>query len=164
MYLPIKWKDHIIQFMRRFLMTDGEEPGLVYLTPSPGEIEQQGTAQSAKNFGHMDMGILEGQLIANLMFTVGRQQAGVIENLTGQQFDVTLANTRKYPATNATATVALTKYLNNTDYQLHYKILECSGGYVEDVEFYDLASNAFKVKYTGSASSVKLRIYATGGM
>ena len=48
-------------------------------------------------------------------------------------------------------TVALTKYLNNTDYQLHYKILECSGGYVESVEFYDLASNAFKVRYTGSA-------------
>ena len=164
MYIPVKWKDHIVQFMRRFMMTQGEEPGLVYLTPAPGEIEQQGTPQSANNFGHMDMGILEGQLVANLMFTVGRQQAGVIDNLTGQQFDVALANTRKYPATNATKTVALTKYLNNTDYQVHYKILECSGGYVERVEFYDLASNAFKLKYFWSASSVKLRIYETGGM
>ena len=164
MYIPVKWKDHIVQFMRRFMMTNGEGPGLVYLTPSPGEIEQQGTPQSARNFGHMDLGILEGQLVANLMFTTGRQQAGVIESLTGQQFDVTLSNSRKYPATNAIATVALTKYLNNTDYQLHYKILECSGGYVESVEFYYLASNAFKVKYTGSATSAKLRIYVTGGM
>ena len=78
MYIPVKWKDHIVQFMRRFMMTNGEGPGLVYLTPSPGEIEQQGTPQSARNFGHMDLGILEGQLVANLMFTTGRQQAGVI--------------------------------------------------------------------------------------
>ena len=68
MYIPVKWKDHIVQFMRRFMMTNGEGPGLVYLTPSPGEIEQQGTPQSARNFGHMDLGILEGQLVANLMF------------------------------------------------------------------------------------------------
>lgn len=164
MYIPIKWKDHIVQFMRRFLMTNGEAPGLVYLTPSPGEIEQQGTPQSANNFGHMDIGILEGQLVANLMFTVGRQQAGVLENIIGQQFDVTLANTQKYPATNATKTVVLTRYLNNTDYQIHYKVLEYSGGYVENVEFYDLASNAFKVKCTGSATSIRLRIHITGGM
>lgn len=164
MYTPVNWKDHIVQFMRRFSMESGESAGLVYLTPAPGEIEQQGTAQSATNFGQMDMGILEQAMMANMLFSITNQHSGMLENLSGQQFDVTLENTLAFPATNAIKTVALSQYLNNTDYQIHYKILECSGGYVESVDFYDLAYNAFKVKYTGSATSVKLRLYVTGGL
>jgi hypothetical protein len=145
-------------------MTNGEIAGTFYLTPSPGEVEEPGTPQSATNFGNMDYGILESELIGNFLVVTAGQQSGQIEALIGQQFDVTLTNTQKYPATNGTATIALTKYLNNTDYQLNYKILSQTGGFVEDIQFYDLATNGFKVKYFGSATSVNLRIYVTGGM
>lgn len=59
MYKPKEWKDHIVKYLRRYRMLPGEEDGTVYLIPSPGEIEQQGTPQNAENFNHMETGIYE---------------------------------------------------------------------------------------------------------
>ncbi|MCM1307590.1 MAG: pyocin knob domain-containing protein [Butyrivibrio sp.] len=59
MYEPTKWQDHRVEYPQRFEMTDGEAPGLVYLRPSPGEIDQSGTPQNAENFNHMENGIAE---------------------------------------------------------------------------------------------------------
>ena len=59
MYKPTEWKDHMVRHLHRYRMSPGEEEGTVYLTPSPGEIEQQGTPQNAENFNHMETGIYE---------------------------------------------------------------------------------------------------------
>ncbi len=59
MYTPTIWQDHRVEKPHRFEMTNGEAPGLVYLKPAPGEVDQQGTPQNAENFNHMEIGIAE---------------------------------------------------------------------------------------------------------
>lgn len=59
MYTPTNWQDHIVEKPHRFEMTNGESPGMVYLNPAPGEVDQQGTPQNAQNFNHMEKGIAE---------------------------------------------------------------------------------------------------------
>lgn len=164
MYSLINWLDHIVQYKRRFKVTEGEAPDLKYLTPSPGEIEQQGTQQSSTNFNHMDRGILESALMNAFFASEIKQQGIILENLNGTTLKATLNNTYKYPSTNSTQTITLPKRLNNLDYKLSYEIEDAIGGYVEDVQFFDKALNAFKVKYFGSASQVKLKIYVVGGI
>lgn len=85
MYTPIFWKNHIVEFMHRFAMTQGESPGLVYLKPAPGEIDQQGTPQSAENFNKMDAGILEQALMTNMLFITTKHEA---EQVAGMEEDI----------------------------------------------------------------------------
>ncbi|MCI9448179.1 MAG: hypothetical protein HFH36_12500 [Lachnospiraceae bacterium] len=67
LYDPKEWKNHIVRYSRRYSIQPGEAEGTVYLIPSPGEIEQQGTPQNAENFNHMEQGIFENSgLISEL--------------------------------------------------------------------------------------------------
>lgn len=145
-------------------MTDGESPGLVYLTPSPGEIEQQGTPQSATNFGNMDYGILENALMNDFNNLEINHNEQAIKDLQGQTILVNMTNTLPFPASNSEQTVVFDYYPNNTNYKLSYEVVSKTGGYVDSVEFYDKAYNGFKVKYYGSATAVTLKIYAVGGL
>ena len=61
MYERIGWKNHVVEYpLRRTIDDNGD--GTYTVTPSPGEIIQQGTKQSAENFNHMDEGIYDNAL------------------------------------------------------------------------------------------------------
>ena len=62
MYIRIGWKDHVVEFPRRYTSTEDSQ-GRRTDTPAPGTIIQQGTPQSATNFNQMDEG-LQHQSIA----------------------------------------------------------------------------------------------------
>lgn len=81
MYTPIFWKNHIVEFMHRYSMTQAESPGLVYLKPAPGEIDQQGTPQSAANFNQMDAGILEQALLSNMLFIIANHEKEKLDGI-----------------------------------------------------------------------------------
>lgn len=49
----IGWKDHVVQRPRTYTETTNSDNSKTF-TPAPGEIIQQGTAQSATNFNTMD--------------------------------------------------------------------------------------------------------------
>ena len=162
MYNPVFWKDRIVQYPRRVSVQD-ISPGVKEWTPAPGEIEQVGTAQSERNFGNMDFGILENSLmVAHFMEGLRIVMDQAADN-TGQYFDVTLKNTFPFPASNAEQTVTLPHVLNNLDYEVHPEIKN-QDGYVDRVEVYGKALNAFKVKYYGSAKQVTLRLHVVGGV
>ena len=55
MYIPVFWKDRIVQYPRRVSVVDLGN-GVKEWTPAPGEIHQKGTQQSATNFGNEDSG------------------------------------------------------------------------------------------------------------
>ena len=59
MYQRLEWKDHVVEFPNRFKEVNLGN-GLVEETPAPGEIIQQGTPQSARNFNNIEEGILAG--------------------------------------------------------------------------------------------------------
>lgn len=162
MYSPVFWKDRIVQFPRRVSVRD-ISPGVKEWTPAPGDIEQAGTAQSERNFGNMDFGVLENALLAAHTIEGLRIALDQASDNGGQYFDVTLKNTFPFPASNAEKTVTLPHVLNNLDYEVNPEI-KSQDGYIDRVEVYGKALNAFKVKYYGSAKNVTLRLHVVGGM
>jgi len=152
---------------------------LVQLDKSPGDIEQQGTPQSASNFNNMDYGILDNQIAKVIMlqyqlnrdrqidehFDAVEDTADLIaEEIAPEVSVVTLTNTSKQPFNNSKKTVAFTKTRNNLNYIVEYVIQSFTGGCVGDVKISDKALNGFKVEFDGGASSVTLKCIAKGGM
>ena len=85
-----------------------------------------------------------------------------IKDLDGQVIDVTLTNTLDYPFNNSKKTIAI-----NPKDTLEYRVyVEIQGNIanVGDVIITDKQVNGFKIAYTGSAKSVKIRCFVTGGM
>ena len=162
MYIPVFWKDRIVEFPRRVSVVNLGN-GLSEWAPAPGEELQKGTQQSATNFGNMDFGCLENALIAGYVGMNLRLAQESIDDMRGQMVTVNLANTLKFPATNAEKTITLPQMVNNTDYSVEAEIVS-SDGPVERVETYGKALNAFKVCYSGSAHKVALKLHVTGGL
>ena len=126
MYTPIFWKNHIVEFMRRFSMTQGETSGLVYLKPAPGEIDQQGTPQSADNFNHMDAGILEQALLSNMLFINTNHQK---EKLDGIEDG---ANNYIHPETHPAEMItqdSAHRFVNDSEKALWNNTLDASKAY-----------------------------------
>ena len=88
MYDPIFWKDHFVEYARRYSMTQGESAGLVYLHPAPGEVEQQGTPQNAANFTHMDYGILEQAIMTNFLYVSTKHYAETLSEVKDYAYGV----------------------------------------------------------------------------
>ena len=158
MYIPVFWKDRIVQYPRRVSVVDLGN-GVKEWTPAPGEIHQKGTQQSATNFGNEDMGILEGNLIAATNAIHLRLIQESVDDLRGQILTATLTNSLKYPA----KTITLPKIVNKTDYKVDIEVTEADGP-VEYTEVFDKALNAFKVRYYGSAKNVTLKLHVIGGL
>lgn len=162
MYIPVFWKDRIVQYPRRVKVTDLGN-GVKEWSPNPGEIEQNGTQQSSRNFGNMDLGILENGLIGAFVTMNLRLIQDSVDDMRGVTLTETLTNSAKYPATNSAKTITLPKMVNNTDYEVGIEIVEADGP-VEYVEAYDKALNAFKVRYYGSAKNVTVKLHVKGGL
>lgn len=162
MYIPVFWKDRIVQYPRRF-SHESLGNGLYDVKPAPGEVEQRGTQQSATNFGNMDFGTLENALMAAFMSMNLRLMQDSVDDMRGQIITAELTNTLKFPATNAEKTITLPQMVNNTDYSVEAEIVSADGP-VERVETYGKALNAFKVCYSGSARNVALKLHVTGGL
>lgn len=162
MYIPVFWKDRIVQYPRRVSVVDLGN-GVKEWTPAPGEIHQKGTQQSATNFRNEDMGILEGNLIAATNAIHLRLIQESVDDLRGQVLTAKLTNSLKYPATNSAKTITLPKIVNKTDYKVDIEVAEADGP-VEYAEVFDKALNALKVRYYGSAKNVTLKLHVIGGL
>lgn len=65
-YKTINWKDHVVEHPLRRSIKETES-GLYIVKPEVGETIQKGTKQSAQNFNHMDEGILDSHIAAQIM-------------------------------------------------------------------------------------------------
>lgn len=162
MYIPVFWKDRIVEFPRR-VSSVSLGNGLFEWTPAPGEILERGTQQSSTNFGNMDFGTLENALMSAFSAINTRLTQESVDDMRGQVINVDLKNTLKFPATNAEKTITLPQTVNKVDYDVFAEILEADGP-VERVEVYGKALNAFKVNYSGSAKNVTVKLHVTGGL
>ena len=88
------------------------------------------------------------------------------DGLTAETHTVTLTNSLAYPFNSSVATISLDKLRIKTEYIATYDVLSmtgatgCSAG---DIQIYDKLSNGFKVHFTGSAATVTIKLYVTGG-
>ena len=151
MYSVLFWKDHAVTPDKTFTVRENGD-GTITLIPA-GKIIQQGTNMSAFNFNNMEQGILAANITG-------------IEalRLEGQIIEATLTNSRKYPFNDSGATLPLddSNPRNNKDYTITVEA-EAADGFVGDIVISDKMLNGFKIAYTGSASSVKVKCYVQGG-
>lgn len=94
---------------------------------------------------------------------LGTAAAQISARESAEKGSVTLSNSQAYPFNSGDATVALAVPRQNMDYIIHTEIAAASGS-VQAVEVYDKQLNGFKIRYDGSALSVTIKYYVTGGM
>lgn len=158
----VNWKDHVVEYPNRYVVTENGEYS--EFERAPGQVQQQGTPQNATNFNNMDLAAFEAMLMAaensrNLLHTGEK-----VDGLTGEIVETTLTNSQAYPHNNSLKTLQLTTPRNTKDYTVTVEVVSVNGGAVGDFEFSDKLLNGFKIKYTGSATSVAVRCYVRGGI
>ena len=148
------------------------------ITASFEAVMQQGTPQSATNFNHMENGIHDAHVAAAIfmqyqMHYVEAREKEVDERLDHHDAEfsaetgaVTLNNTNKvfFGFNNSGTTVALKTVRKTMNYDLDIEVVEVAGGQVGDVIVYDKQLNGFKLKFEGSAKTVKVKYKVRGGM
>jgi hypothetical protein len=165
MFTPLIWLDEVVEYPYRYTESDAGD-GRITHTPDFGETLQEGTPQSATNFNHLESGAFEAMMVAQEAVRHGLLMQREIDGLDAEIHEITLTNTYAYPFNSSVYTVQLDKLRNKTTYTVTYEIVSvagspgCSAG---DVEIYDKLANGFKVHFTGSASSVTLKLYVRGG-
>ena len=141
MYNRTKWLDHVKDV-------------------DTGEVIQQGTDLSARNFNNLEGGVSDANLAAAIMaIALGNINAG----LTVEEITVTLTNTASYPFNNSKKTVSLTNTRSTTNYTVESEVVEHDGD-VGNIIISDKLTNGFKVAYDGSARSATVMLKIKGGM
>jgi hypothetical protein len=159
----VNWKDHVVEYPGRFQEEDLGD-SLKQLTPSPGEVRQQGTPQNATNFNTMDYAALEAMLMSAEAVRKLRHHEDTLDGITSTIIPVTLVNTLAYPFNNSKATVKLPTERNTKDYTVDIDVVSVTGGAVGDFEISDKLLNGFKIAYTGSATQVVINCFIRGGI
>jgi len=134
MYKAINWVDHV-------------------------EGVQDGTDQSAANFNNMDAGIFESIGLNGLLAMRARLQRDAQAEAEVVAIDITLTGT-----TLQSVAIPATKLRNRTVYNVTAEVSSATGGTVGDIIVSTKQANGFMAKYTGTATSVVLRLKVQGGM
>lgn len=162
MYQEKIWQDHVTEFEDRYEETTNPD-GTVTHTPVEGEVIQQGTPQNAKNFNHMEDGILAANEKAAYIMLTLLHHGQTLENLIGEVGTVTLTNSEEYPFNNSTETVALKQPRGNLDYRVIVEAVAEDTGAVGEIRITDKQVNGFKISHTGSAKRVNVKYVVEGG-
>ena len=153
----INWKDMVCEFPNRFAQTvEGDK---VTLQRSPGTVRTQGTPQNATNFNTMDLAALEAMLMSSEAMRMLLRQNEELKGILDAN-DAALA----YPHNNSIKTLQIVTPRNTKDYTITVEVVSVTGGAAGEFEISDKLLNGFKIKYTGSASSVAVRCYVRGGI
>jgi len=158
----VNWKDHEAQYPNRFKIT--EDGDYSFLEKDQGTVRVQGTPQNATNFNTMDYAALEAMLMASEATRLLLRHGEELEGITGEVIEATLTNTQAYPFNNSTKTLQLNTPRNTKDYTVTVEVVAVAGGAAGDFEITDKLLNGFKIKFTGSATSVSIRCYVRGGI
>lgn len=156
------WQDHVTQYENRYRRTQNPD-GTENIVPEEGEVIQQGTPQNATNFNHLEDGVSNAGELSALMALEIIHQRQMTADLKGEAIEVQLTNNQKYPFNNSVKTVALSQNRNHVKYTVEAEVMEKSGGFVGDIVVTDKLVNGFKIAYTGSATSAKLKVFVKGG-
>lgn len=123
---------------------------------------QEGTPMDEQNFNNMEGGINGANLLGEFLVEVVKKQGANIGNVSGDVLEVTLTNTQGAFFNNSVKTVALPVKRDTLDYIVDVEV-QGDVHNVGDVVVFDKQVNGFKVKYTGSATTVSLKLYVHGG-
>ena len=115
-----------------------------------------------QHFNNMECGINGANLFAEFLAEVVGKQQKRLDDVDGEVITVTLTNTQDFYANNSAKTIPLSVRRDTLNYMVDAEIQGDTIN-VGDVVVYDKQVNGFKVKFTGSAKSVDLKLYVHGG-
>ena len=155
------WQDHVTEFSDRYTETNNDD-GTISHVPVEGEVIQQGTPQNARNFNALEEGVFSAEVLGMEAMRVLLLHQRALNSLASETGEITLTNSQKYPFNNSTKTVALKQKMDTTAYTVEADVLS-SAGEVGRIVVSDKQLNGFKVSYTGSATSAKIKFFVKGG-
>lgn len=82
-YKRVMWKDHVVERPRTYTEVANSD-GSKTLNPSPGEVLQQGTPQSATNFNNGEEALLHYSVAFDMLVTIMGSMAMEIETMREQ--------------------------------------------------------------------------------
>lgn len=156
------WQDHVTEFTDRFIETDNGD-GTISHEPVEGEVVQQGTPQNARNFNNSEEGTFSAEVLGMEAIRTLILHQRALNGLASESGEITLTNSQKYPFNNSTVTVDLKLQMETTTYTVETDVVS-STGEVGRIVISDKQKNGFKVSYTGSATSVKIKYFVKGGL
>ena len=143
---------------------NGNGTGYYHKTPWVDDVPgiQDGTPQDEYHFNNLETGTDGANLLAEFLTEVVFKNQKRLDNVDGEVITRTLTNTKDFYFNNSVQTVAITSQRDTLDYRVD---VEVQGDVVNvgDVVVFDKQQNGFKVKYTGSAPSVTVKLYVRGG-
>lgn len=126
------------------------------------EVGQEGTPMDEQHFNNMEGGINGANLFAEFLAEVVGKQQKRLDDVDGEVITVTLTNTQDFYANNSVKTIPLSVRRDTLNYMVDAEIQGDTVN-VGDIVIYDKQVNGFKVKFTGSAKTVDLKLYVHGG-
>lgn len=82
-YKRTNWKDHVVERPRTYTKVSNSDGSETY-TPSPGQVLQQGTPQSATNFNNLEEGLQHCSVAFDWLYCIMQAQAREITTLKEQ--------------------------------------------------------------------------------
>ena len=143
---------------------NGNGTGYYHKTPWVDDVPgiQEGTPQDEYHFNNLETGTDGANLLAEFLTEVVFKNQKRLDNVDGEVITRTLTNTKDFYFNNSVQTVAIASQRDTLDYRVD---VEVQGDVVNvgDVVVFDKQQNGFKVKYTGSAPSVTVKLDVRGG-
>lgn len=129
------------------------------------EVEgiQEGTPVDEQNLNNIECGVNGANLTAEFLTEIMKHQGDQINNIAGEIIKATLTNTAGEAFFNNSAkTIPLSVNRDSFDYTVTVEV-ETPVDNVGEIIVYDKQVNGFKIKFTGSAASVDVKMYVQGG-
>lgn len=156
------WQDHVTEFSDRYTETNNDD-GTISHVPVEGEVIQQGTPQNARNFNTLEEGAFSAEVLGVEAMRVLLLHQRALNGLASETGEITLTNSQKYPFNNSVASVALKQRMETTAYTVETDVLSATGE-VGRIVISDKQLNGFKISYTGSAKTAKIKFFVKGGL
>lgn len=115
MYDLILWKNRRTEKANTYAVTQNPDKTIT-LTPVPGKTIEPGTGFNQQNMNHMDNGINEAMIIANMAIVQLLQHQRELENTYFEVGSVEVKSKETYPFNTEKVTVALKDARNTLNY------------------------------------------------
>lgn len=162
MYDLILWKNRRTEISNTYSITENAD-GTITLTPVVGEVIEAGTSFNQQNMNHMDNGINEAMIIANMGIIQLRQHQRELENTYFEIGTAKISSKESYPFNKELITVAMEKARNTLDYIVIAFCDDLQQG--RAIRIKDKQLNGFKIEVEDCPKTpVTIKYFILGGM
>jgi hypothetical protein len=162
MYDLLVWKNRRTEKSNTYSITQNQD-GTITLTPVVGEVIEAGTSFNQQNMNHMDNGINEAMIVANMAIVQLLQHQRELENTYFEIGETSIKSSEDYPFNKESVTVAIKEKRNTLDYIVIAFCDNVQQG--RAIRIKDKQLNGFKIEVEDCPKEpVTIKYFILGGM